>query len=281
VSRAPRWLWPAGLLVLAFAALAYWLTAAPRSTDACDVRAARLALPEGPAPVCTYTVVREYPHDLQAYTQGLQFVDGVLYEGTGKYGRSSLRRVALESGEVLQQIDLAADFFGEGLTVLDGRVYQLTWQSKIGFIYDASTFEALGSFSYPTEGWGLTHDGRRLIMSDGSAVLYALDPQTLEQTPLVTVTDAAGPVERLNELEYINGYVYANVWQTDRIAKIDPATGRVVAWLDLTGLRPPGTLQESDSVLNGIAYDARLDRLFVTGKLWPALFEIDVRAFDE
>lgn len=256
----------------------------PTPLDECDPRAvqpSRAAQPSPPTdapPLCTYTVVHEYPHDAAAFTQGLQFVDGGLYEGTGLDGASSLRRVALETGEVLQQIDLDFDYFGEGVTVLDGRVYQLTWDTNLGFVYDAATFEQLQTFSYPTEGWGLTHDGQRLIMSDGTATLYTLDTATLTQAPLVTVADTAGPIALLNELEYINGYVYANVWHTDRIAKIETASGRVVAWLDLTGLRPAETLALPQAVLNGIAYDAAKNRLFVTGKLWPTLFEIELQS---
>ncbi|MGQ0601198.1 MAG: glutaminyl-peptide cyclotransferase [Anaerolineales bacterium] len=250
----------------------------PTPLDVCDPRATQTPLPTDAPPVCTYIVMREYPHDAAAFTQGLQFVDGVLYEGTGLDGASSLRRVALETGEVLQQIDLDFEYFGEGVTVFDGRVYQLTWDTNVGFVYDVATFEQLQTFSSPTEGWGLTHDGQRLIMSDGTATLYTLDTATLAQAPLVTVADATGPIALLNELEYINGYVYANVWHTDRIAKIETASGRVVAWLDLAGLRPAGTLASPQAVLNGIAYDAAKNRLFVTGKLWPTLFEIELRS---
>jgi glutamine cyclotransferase len=277
MKRDLRWLWLTGLALLITAAVYYFTALAPAALDACDVRAAAPP-PESVTPVCTYTVAEVYPHDAEAFTQGLQYVDGALYEGTGRYGRSSLRRVALESGEVLEQVDLAEQHFGEGVTVLDGRVYQLTWNSNVGFVYDLATLELLQTFQYPTEGWGLTHDGVRLIMSDGSDWLYTLDPQTLAQTPLVAVTDETGPVRQLNVLEYIHGYVYANIWHSDRIARIDPQTGRVAAWLDLTGLRPPATVENSEAVLNGIAFDPGTGRLFVTGKLWPALFEIELRA---
>ncbi len=230
-----------------------------------------------PLPVYTYEIVAAHPHDPEAFTQGLIYVDGVLYEGTGLYGRSSLRRVDLESGETLQQVDLPAQYFGEGITLFDGKIYQLTWQSRTGFIYDAESFERLGSFQYPTQGWGLTHDGQELIMSDGSPTLYWRDAETLAEARRVEVRDARGPVAALNELEYVDGEVWANVWHTDRIARIDAETGAVTGWIDLTGLIAREERSGPDSVLNGIAYDAESDRLFVTGKLWPKLFEIRLK----
>ncbi|GIV85068.1 MAG: glutamine cyclotransferase [Candidatus Roseilinea sp.] len=232
--------------------------------------------PTAPPPAVityTYTVVGTYPHDPTAFTQGLVYADGVLYESTGLYGRSSLRRVALETGEVLQRHDLPAEYFGEGLTLFDGRLIQLTWQNHTGFVYDAASFALQQTWAYPTEGWGLTHDGAHLIMSDGSATLRFLDPTTFQVQREVLVTDGGRPVVRLNELEYVNGEVFANVWQTDRIARIDPKTGRVLGWIDLSGLLAPEERRGAD-VLNGIAYDAQDGRLFVTGKLWPKLFEI-------
>lgn len=231
--------------------------------------------PESPSAVITYTyaIVRAYPHDPAAFTQGLVYADGVLYESTGLYGRSSLRRVALETGEVLQQRDLPAEYFGEGLALFDGRLIQLTWQNNTGFVYDAASFALQQTWAYPTEGWGLTHDGAHLIMSDGSATLRFLDPRTFQAQREVLVTDGGRPVGLLNELEYVNGEVFANVWQTDWIARIDPQTGRVLGWIDLSGLLAPEERQGAD-VLNGIAYDAQNGRLFVTGKLWPKLFEI-------
>lgn len=234
-----------------------------------------LPTPASPPAVITYTyaVVNAYPHDPGAFTQGLVYADGVLYESTGLYGRSSLRRVALETGEVLQQHDLSPEYFGEGLALFDGRLIQLTWQNNIGLVYDADSFEQLQTWTYPTEGWGLTHDGAHLIMSDGSATLRFLDPVTFGVQREVPVTDGGRPVVRLNELEYVNGEVFANVWQTDWVARIDPQTGRVLGWIDLSGLLAPEERQGAD-VLNGIAYDAQNDRLFVTGKLWPKLFEI-------
>ena len=231
-----------------------------------------------PVPVYTFEVVAEYSHDEEAFTQGLAYAGGSLYEGTGMYGKSSLRRVNLESGEVLQQADVPGQLFGEGIALLDDKIYQLTWQSRMGFVYDAESFERLATFQYPTEGWGLTHDGQDLIMSDGSATLYWRDAETLAETRRVQVKDSRGPVVSLNELEYVQGEVWANVWHTDRIARIDPASGQVVGWIDLAGLIAPQERNGPESVLNGIAYDVENDRLFVTGKLWPKLFEIRVKA---
>ncbi len=227
-------------------------------------------------PVYTFEVVAEYPHDPSAYTQGLEWADGALYEGTGLYGESSLRRVALADGAVEQGVLLPEQYFGEGITLLGDKIYQLTWQSNTGFVYDAASFDVLDSFQYPTEGWGLTHDGEALIMSDGSATLYWRDAGTLAETRRVTVTDGGAPVTRLNELEFVQGEVWANVWHSDRIARIEPANGNVVGWIDLAGLMAPEERNGPESVLNGIAYDAEGDRIFVTGKLWPKLFEIRV-----
>ena len=234
--------------------------------------------PESTAiPVYTYEVVNEYPHDPAAFTQGLQFVDGVLYEGTGLRGRSSLRKVDLETGEVLQQIDLDREYFGEGIDVIGDRIYQLTWQNKVAFVYDRETFAEVGRFDYSTEGWGLTFDGTDLIMSDGTATLYRRNPETFAVIDRVQVQAGDDLVPLLNELEYVNGEVYANVWQTNKIARIDPTTGQVVGWVDLTGLLDKSTITDPVDVLNGIAYDAETDRLFVTGKLWPTLFEINLK----
>jgi glutamine cyclotransferase len=221
----------------------------------------------------TYTVLATYPHDPQAFTQGLVFDNGELYEGTGLNGRSSLRRVDLETGEVLQQVDLETQYFGEGITIFGEKLYQLTWRSQTGFVYDKTTFALQDEFAYSTEGWGITHDGQQLIMSDGTNRLRFWEPETLEESGFIDVFDGPKPVFRLNELEYIGGEVFANVWQTDRVARIDPQTGRVTAWIDLSGLLSPQERAGAD-VLNGIAYRADEDRLFVTGKLWPKLFEI-------
>ena len=221
-----------------------------------------------------YEVVHSYPHDPSAYTQGLFFLNGVLYEGTGLNGRSSIRKVKLETGEILQRREVPEQYFGEGIVNWNGRLVEITWQSETGFVYDLNSFEPRSQFSYPGEGWGLTQDGKRLIMSDGSPELRFWDPETLRETGRVTVTDQGRPVPRLNELEWIKGEVFANVYQTDRIARIDPSSGKVAGWIDLAGILGPADRVQPVDVLNGIAYDARGDRLFVTGKLWPKLFEI-------
>lgn len=228
-------------------------------------------------PVYAWRVVATYPHDPAAFTQGLVFTDGVLYEGTGWFGASSLRRVDLASGSVLQQRNLGNEYFGEGIAIISDTIYQLTWQNGVAFTWDKAGFAPLGTFTYTTEGWGLTYDGQRLIMSDGSATLFFRDPATFAVLGQVQVMDDGLPVNRLNELEYINGEVWANVWMTDWIARIDPATGRVTGWLDLSGIiTPHPRLSDPNAVLNGIAWDAVEGRLFVTGKRWPALFEIEV-----
>jgi glutaminyl-peptide cyclotransferase len=227
-------------------------------------------------PVHGYTVVNSYPHDPQAFTQGLIFRDGVLYESTGLNGQSSVRKVRLETGEVLQRHTVDSRYFAEGLTDWGNRLIQLTYTTRIGFVYDLATFTLQRTFDYTGQGWGLARDQKRLIMSDGTSVLRFLDPETLRETGRVTVSDAGKPIENLNELEWVKGEVLANVWLTDRIAIIAPDSGRVTAWLDLAGIRGP-VRSGSDDVLNGIAYDAARDRLFVTGKLWPRLFEIRIR----
>ena len=225
-------------------------------------------------PVYTYNIVNTYPHDRNAFTEGLVFEDGFLYEGTGLCGNSSLRKVELETGNVLQIRKLSSEFFGEGITICGNEVIQLTWQSHVGFVYDKNSFELLQVFNYSTEGWGITYDGTRLIMSDGTSTLHFLDPQTFKEIGHLEVFDDHGPVTKLNELEYVKGEIYANVWQTDRIARISPETGRVIGWIDLAGLLTAEDRSKPVDVLNGIAYDAGADRLFVTGKLWPKLFEI-------
>lgn len=224
--------------------------------------------------VYTYTVVNTYPHDRDAFTQGLVYLDGIFYEGTGLYERSTLRKVKVDTGAVLQQINLSPELFGEGITVLGDKLYQLTWKAGRGFVYNKDTFELLKEFTYPTEGWGITHDDQRLIMSDGSDTLYFWDAETLREIGRVKVFDKRGPVVRLNELEYVNGEVWANIWQTNAIARINPGTGQVVGWVLLDGLLTEADLTEPVDVLNGIAYDVEADRLFVTGKFWPKVFEI-------
>jgi glutamine cyclotransferase len=229
-----------------------------------------------PPPTYTYRIVNTYPHDPEAFTQGLVLHDGAFYEGTGLWGESTLREVALESGTVLRSRPLDPQFFGEGITIFNDRIYQLTWQEQTGFVYDRATFEPLQTFNYPTEGWGITHDGQRLIVSDGTSTIYFWDPETLQETGRITVRDHRGPVNRLNELEYVNGEIWANVWLTDLIARISPETGDVLGYIDLTGLLDKEALTQEVDVLNGIAHDPATGRLFVTGKWWPTLFEIEV-----
>ena len=228
-----------------------------------------------PAPVAGYQVVRVYPHDPQAFTQGLVYLDGFLYEGTGLNGQSSLRKVRLENGEVVQIKKLDARYFGEGIAVVGDRILQLTWQSGVAFEYDRATFAERRRFTYRGEGWGLVHDGTRCIMSDGSSILRVLDPATFKETGRIQVREGSRPIERLNELEIVKGEIFANIWQSERIVRIAPATGQVTGWIDLSGLLDPRDARGVD-VMNGIAYDAAGDRLFVTGKLWPKLFEIRI-----
>jgi glutamine cyclotransferase len=221
-------------------------------------------------------IVNVYPHDKDAFTQGLVFANGVLYESTGLYGKSTLRRVELETGKILKIYALPTQFFGEGITIFDDKIIQLTWQSNKGFVYDKNSFDLLQEFNYSTEGWGITHDGSRLIMSDGTATLHFLDPETFEKIGQVEVHDT-GPVTNINELEYIHGEVYANIWYDSKIAIINPQTGQVKGWIDLRSIQDLEYQNNSNAnVLNGIAYDANEDRLFVTGKMWSQLFEIKV-----
>jgi len=224
-----------------------------------------------------YQIVNIWAHDPNAFTQGLVFLDGKLLESTGEEGRSSLRKVELDTGRILKKIDVPIPYFAEGIAVLNGKVYQLTWQHQLGFIYDAQTLERVGEFKYEGEGWGLTTDGQSLILSDGSDQLRFLDPASFRVTKTITVVDNKTPVDQLNELEWVQGEIYANVWHDQKIAVINPQTGRVTAWIDLTGLMPQEELQDSEAVLNGIAYDRASSRLFVTGKLWPRIFEIKVK----
>src|SRR5262245_44932314 len=230
------------------------------------------------APVSGYTVRHVYPHDPRAFTQGIEYLGGAFYEGTGLNGQSTLRRVELTTGKVLQQVPLAPEYFGEGIATWGDTILQLTWQSQLGFVYDRNTFKQLRTFKYSGEGWGLTHNATQLIMSDGSASLRFLDPKTLTETRGVLVTDAGIIIRELNELEWVDGEIYANVWQTNFIARISPSSGRVLGWIDLTGLLSPEERRAGADVLNGIAYDAAGKRLFVTGKLWPKVFEIGLVA---
>jgi glutamine cyclotransferase len=222
-----------------------------------------------------YQIQHVYPHDRDAFTQGLQFVDGALYEGTGLNGHSSIRKVALETGKVLQKRDVPAEHFGEGITVWNNDIIELTWQTHVAFVYDRATFQPKKRFSYPGEGWGLTHDGTSLIMSDGSDQLRVLDPVTFAERRRIRVTAAGAPLRNLNELEVVKNEIFANVWQTDYIARIAPDSGKVLGYIDLRGLLSPAERASTD-VLNGIAYDAARDRLFITGKLWPKLFELTI-----
>ncbi len=245
----------------------------------CCTTLARSALLWAFALACTaetYRVVRVYPHDAQAFTQGLVYVDGHLYESTGLNGHSSLRMDDLKTGRVLQQQDVPAEYFAEGLTNWGSTLVQLTWETHTAFVYDRFSFRLLRTFHYEGEGWGLTQDGRNLILSDGSASLRYLDPATFREVRSITVNDHGAPVTQLNELEYIHGQIYANIWHSDRIARISPATGQVLGWIDLSGLLPESQRSNPEAVLNGIAFDAAHNRLFVTGKLWPKLFEIQV-----
>lgn len=226
-------------------------------------------------PTYGYTIVRTYPHDRDAFTQGLQVADGVFYEGTGLNGRSSIRRVKIETGEVLQKRDVPAAYFGEGITVRGSELFQLTWQSGVTFVYDAQTFAPKRQHRYTGEGWGLTQDRTSFIMSDGSEFLRIIDPGTFAERKRIRVMAAGQPLKKLNELEFVKGEVFANIWQTDYVARIDPATGAVTGYIDFRGLLTPGERSFTD-VMNGIAYDEKSDRLFITGKLWPRVFEVRV-----
>ncbi len=244
-------------------ALVFALVAAPAHTS---------------VPVYGYEVVHVYPHDVHAFTEGLFYLNGFLYESTGLEGESSIRKVRLETGKVVQRIDVEAQYFGEGIVNWQHHLISLTWKSQVGFVYDLTTLKREREFHYSGEGWALTHDGTHLIMSDGTAQLRYLDPVTLAETRRLTVTYEGAPVRNLNELEWVDGEIYANLWQTNLIVRIDPATGAVVGVINLTGLLSPADIVPGQTdVLNGIAYDAARRRLFVTGKNWPKLFEIRLR----
>jgi glutamine cyclotransferase len=227
-------------------------------------------------PPDTYKVVHTYPHDAQAFTQGLIYLDGHLYESTGLNGRSSLRMEDLDTGRALQFLSVPSKYFAEGLTDWGSTLIQLTWENHIALVYDRFSFHLLRTFPFSGEGWGLTHDATHLILSDGTPDLRFLDPATFREVRRVTVKDHGTPVKELNELEFVHGEIYANIWHSDRIARVSPATGKVLGWIDLTGLLPAAEHSSAESVLNGIAWDSAHDRLFVTGKLWPKLFEIKV-----
>ena len=236
------------------------------------------ASPAAPVVHYTYDVVAVWPHDRGAFTQGLVFRNGELLESTGLNGQSTLREVELKTGRVLKQAAVPTQYFAEGLAVVGDRAFQLTWQNRRGFVYDVDTFRREGEFVYEGEGWGLATDGRLLVLSDGTSRIRFLDPATFQVTRTIDVREDGKPVERLNELEWINGEIFANVWQTDRVVRIDPATGRVRGTIDFAGLLPPQDRGPETDVLNGIAYDAATDRLFVTGKRWPKIFEVRLKA---
>ncbi len=241
----------------------------------CACACAVWALARDPAPIAyTAHVVHEFPHDSSAYTQGLVYEDGTLYEGTGKRGKSTLRQVELETGKIVQLQSLDARLFGEGITVWDDHIIQLTWTSRVGLIYDKKTFREIGRFRYSGQGWGLTHDGTHLIMSDGTSTLRFLDPKTFDVVRQLRVHSRGRRVHNLNELEYVNGEILANVWGENYIVKISPGSGQVTGFIDLSHLWRQRT--DPEAVLNGIAYDAKGKRLFVTGKNWPKIFEIQV-----
>jgi glutaminyl-peptide cyclotransferase len=228
-----------------------------------------------PIPMFGYTVVHTYPHDRDAFTQGLQVVDGVFYEGTGLNGRSSIRAVKIDTGEVIRKRDVPAQYFGEGITVRGSEIFQLTWQSGVALVYDKQTFAPKRQHKYTGEGWGLTQDKTSLIMSDGSEFLRFIDPATFTERRRIRVTAAGEALKDLNELEYVKGEIFANVWRTDYVARIDPATGKVNGYIDFRGLLTAREREATD-VLNGIAYDETADRLFITGKLWPRVYEVRV-----
>ena len=252
-----------GSAVWALICAAYTLASAPQAVRS--------------VPVYGYEIVKTFPHDRKAFTQGLEYRGGFLYEGTGLHGASFLRKEELETGRVLEEAGLPARYFGEGITVINGRIIQLTWQAQEGFVYDQPSFRMLRNFSYPGEGWGLANDGQVIYMSDGTAAIRVLDPLSLTEMRRITVHDGDEQIERLNELECVRGELFANVWTTNRIARISPQDGRVLGWIDLAGLLSPQDQTQNVDVLNGIAYDAMGDRLFVTGKLWPKLFQIKLK----
>jgi len=224
----------------------------------------------------SYRIVHAYPHDQHAFTQGLVYIDGHLYESTGIQGQSTLREEDLDTGRILRMQLVSDQYFAEGLTEWKSTLVQLTWQSHVALVYDRATFRLIRTFQYEGEGWGLTHDAKSLIMSDGTANLRFFDPDTFKEIRRITVKDHGKRVKQLNELEFIHGEIYANVWYSNRIARISPATGRVLGWIDLNGLLPRDQVSSDGAVLNGIAWDAQHDRLFVTGKLWPKIFEITI-----
>ena len=257
--------------------LVYFLFIRPQAGTPSNVANANQASPSAPARRDDYEIVNSYPHDPGAFLQGLLWYDNGFYESTGLNGHSTLRRVEFPSGRVVKSISLAEEYFAEGLALVGDRLVQLTWQTHRGFVYDRETFKQLRDFSYDNEGWGLTYDGKLLVMSDGSSTLTFLDPESFQPVRRINVTWNGRPQIELNELEYIEGEIWANVWQQDWILRIDPQTGRVKSYLDMKNLFPPQLRTGSEDVLNGIAYDPQSKRIFVSGKLWPRLFEIRVK----
>jgi glutamine cyclotransferase len=275
-----RWTWSVprerlAIVMIAAACLAGWITTNGRNAQPSALSTATASgNPQG-VPILVAEVVESYPHDPHAFTQGLEYYDGYLYESTGRSGQSTLRRTVLETGAVLNQVNLPSEYFGEGLTIFRGKIYQLTWLSKIGFIYDVRTFRRIGEFHYESEGWGLTHDDASLILSDGSNKLQFIDPTSFKIVRTLEVYAGNVAVTNLNELEYIDGEIFANVWHSARIARIDPRSGQVLAWIDLASV-VARSKHEPEDVLNGIAYDAKRRRLFVTGKNWAEILEIKI-----
>lgn len=267
------------MLPLAIATMSVWLNGcgAAQDTNAEPRAVARNAVTAvaDPIPVLSVRVVKTFPHDPHAFTQGLEYYGGFFYESTGLKGKSSLRKVAVDTGRVLRSIPLSPEYFGEGLTIVQGKIYQLTWLAKTGFVYDLQTFRKTGEFHYESEGWGLTHDEQSLILSDGTNQIQFIDPATFQVQRRLEIYAGREAVANLNELEYINGQIYANVWHSPRIARIDPRTGQVLAWIDLENISA-SEQREPEAVLNGIAYDREGDRLFVTGKDWPELLQIKI-----
>ena len=271
-----RPIWRSGAL-LAVTVLALAACSKPATARAPSVPPAAAGTAAGAPVLYTYEVVATWPHDPRAFTQGLVFRDGEFLESTGLNGQSTLREVELKTGRVIKQVPVASQFFAEGLAVVGDRAYQLTWQNGKGFVYDADTFRFLQEFTYEGEGWGLTTDGRSLILSDGTNRIRFLDPRTFQVSRTIDVTAGGKPVRELNELEWINGEIFSNVWQTDQVVRIDPATGIVRGVIDFSGLLARQDRGPETDVLNGIAYDAANDRLFITGKRWPKIFEVRLK----